>query len=53
MSRMVKVKVNFPKSLRKEIDKARVLTGESISGYILKAAYDRAFPMKDVKVISP
>lgn len=41
MARMIKVNVNFPKSLRKEIDKARALTGESISGYIRQALQER------------
>lgn len=41
MARMIKVNVNFPKSLRKEIDKARALTGESISGYIRQALKER------------
>lgn len=58
--RMVKIQVDLSDSLRKEIDKARAETGESISGYIRKALQERVdgqkaldFPMKDIKVLSP
>lgn len=39
--RMVKIQVDLSESLRKEIDKARAETGESISGYLRKALQER------------
>lgn len=63
MAKMKRVEVLMSKKLRKDIDEYRVLSGESISGYIRKALYERVlnfkqknksdFPMKDVKIITP
>ncbi len=39
--KMVKIQVGLPESLRKEIDKARVETRESVSGYLRKALQER------------
>ena len=46
MARMQRVEVLLSKKLRKDIDEYRVLTGESISGYIRRALYERLITRK-------
>lgn len=55
--KMVKIQIQLPNNLRKEIDKMRVFTGESVSGFMRAALQERVnkskemdFPMKDNKV---
>lgn len=57
--RMVKIQVNLSENLRREINKMRAFTGESISGFLRVALQERVnkekssdFPMKDIKIIS-
>lgn len=49
MAKMQRVEVLISKSLRKDIDKYRILSGESISGYIRKALYERVFSSRQQK----
>ncbi len=60
MAKMQRIEVLLSKKLRKSIDEYRSLSGQSISGYIRQALYDRVisskesdFPMRNIKVISP
>ncbi len=46
MARMQRVEVLMSKRLRKDIDKYRKLSGESISGYIRMALYERVLNIK-------
>ncbi len=50
MARMQRVEVLMSKKLRKDIDKRRMISGESISGYIRKALYERVFNIKQQKL---
>lgn len=50
MTKMQRVEVLMSVRLRKDIDKYRKLDGESISGYIRRAVYERSFKLKKQKV---
>ncbi len=41
MHKLIPTQLYLPKKLRKEIDKARSVSGESLSSYIRKAAEER------------
>lgn len=41
MRKLIPTQLYLPKNLRKEIDKARSINGESLSSYIRKAAEER------------
>lgn len=49
MAKMQRVEVLMSKRLRKYIDKYRILSGETISGYIRQALYERVFSSKQQK----
>ena len=49
MAKMQKVEVLMSKRLREDIDKYRKLSGESISGYIRQALYDRVTSNREQK----
>lgn len=50
MTKMQRVEVLMSKRLRKDIDKYRVLSGESISGYIRRALNERVLDIKQRKL---
>lgn len=50
MIKMQRVEILMSIKLRKAIDKHRMLSGESISGYIRRAAYERVLSIKQRKL---
>lgn len=50
MTKIQRVEVLMSTRLRKSIDEYRVLSGESISGYIRRALYERVINIKKQKL---